>query len=44
MDFVQVKSALSGSRDGEMTDVNRIECAAKKSNAPLARVFPGNAM
>jgi hypothetical protein len=44
MDFVQVKSALGCARNSQVADVNRIESAAEKRNAPLARVFPGNAM
>ena len=44
MNFVQMKTALGGARHGEVADMNGIECAAKKRDAPLARVLPGNAV
>src|SRR5258708_385912 len=44
MNFVQMKTALGGARYSEVADVNRIECAAKKRDAPLARLLSGNAV
>ena len=44
MNFVEMKAALGGARHGEMADVNGIECAAEKRDAPLARLLPGNAV
>jgi hypothetical protein len=44
MNFVQMKAALGGARHGEVANVDRIEGAAKKGDAPLARIFPGNAL
>jgi hypothetical protein len=44
MNFVQMEAALGGARHGEVADVNGIECAAEKRDAPLARVLSGNAV
>ena len=44
MNFVQVVTPLGGARYREMTDVDGIEGAPEKRDAPLARVSPGNAV
>ncbi len=44
MNFVEVETALGGARHGQVADVNRIECAAEKRDAPLARLLPGSAV
>ncbi len=44
MNFVQMETPLCGSRHGKMADVNGIECSAEKRDAPLANLFPGNAV
>ncbi len=36
MNFVQMKAALGGARHGQMADVNGIESAAEKRDAPRA--------
>src|ERR1700720_2935871 len=43
MNFVEMKSSLGGTRHGQVADMNRIECAAKKRDSPLACLFPDNA-
>jgi hypothetical protein len=44
MNFVQMKAAFGGAGHGEVADVNGVECAAEKRDAPHPRVLMGNAV
>jgi hypothetical protein len=40
MNFVQMKAALGGAGHGKVPNVNGIERATEKGDAPLARLLP----
>ena len=44
MNLVQMKAPLRGARDGQVSDVDGIKCAAEDGNPALARMTSGSAV